>query len=99
MVHARRTDAAAGQQGLTRMAGIRLGHAAVPSRDRETAAALLADIVDVAWAAETGIGPFSPVYVSDDLTLDFAQADGPFPLLDFCCRADEAEFNAILARS
>ena len=80
------------------MAEIRLDHAVVPSRDRKTGAQLLAEILDVQWSAETSVGPFSPVYVNDDLTLDFAQAEGPFPLLHFCFRVDEAEFDAILAR-
>jgi len=80
------------------MADIRLDHAVVPSRDRKTGAQLLAEILDVPWSAETSVGPFSPVYVSGDLTLDFAQAEGPFPLLHFCFRVDEAAFDAILAR-
>ena len=59
---------------------------------------MLGEILDVAWSAETAVGPFSPVYVNDNLTLDFAQAEGPFPLLHFCFRVHEAAFDAILAR-
>ena len=80
------------------MADIRIDHAVVPSRDRAAGAQLLAEILGVAWSAETAVGPFSPVYVNDDLTLDFAQAEGPFPLLHFCFRVDDAAFDAILAR-
>ena len=44
------------------------------------------------------MGPFSPVYVNDGLTLDFDQADGPFPVLHYCFRVSEAELDAIVAR-
>ena len=76
---------------------IRLDHLIVPSRDRRAAADLLAHLLDVPWAA-SGIGPFSAVYVSDSLTLDFDQADAPFPVLHYCFRVSEAEFDGILAR-
>lgn len=77
--------------------GIELDHAIVPSRNKRAAAALLADILGVPWSA-TGIGPFCPVYVSDGLTLDFDQADGPFPVLHYCFRVGEAEFDGIVGR-
>lgn len=76
---------------------IELDHAIVPSRNRKAAAELLAAILGVP-GAEAGLGPFSPVYVNDGLTLDFDQADGPFPVLHYCFRVSEAEFDAIVAR-
>ena len=76
---------------------IALDHLIVPSRDRRAAAQRLASILDVAWS-ESGVGPFSPVYVSDGLTLDFDQADGGFPVLHYCFRVDEAQFDAIVRR-
>lgn len=76
---------------------IALDHAIVPSRDRNAAAQRLATILGVPWA-ESGDGPFSPVYVSDSLTLDFDQADDGFPALHYCFRVSEACFDAILAR-
>src|SRR4030095_14782007 len=69
----------------------------VPSGDRRAAAELLARILNVNWS-ETGIGPFCPVYVSDELTLDFDQAEGEFPVLPYCFRMRDAEFAAVLAR-
>jgi hypothetical protein len=54
-------------------------------------------LLGVPWA-ESGVGPFSPVYVSDSLTLDFDQSDEPFPVLHYCFRVSEAEFDGILAR-
>ena len=76
---------------------IALDHAIVPIRGRKAAARLLAEILDVPWA-ESGIGPFSPVYVSDDLTLDFDEAEGEFPTLHYCFRVDDPTFDQIVAR-
>lgn len=76
---------------------IQLDHLLVPSRDRFAAAKQLADLFDVPWS-ETGVGPFCPVYVNDGLTLDFDQAEGGFPVLHYCFRVAQDEFDAILAR-
>jgi catechol 2,3-dioxygenase-like lactoylglutathione lyase family enzyme len=76
---------------------IQLDHITVPSRDRVASAKLLAELLGVPWS-ETGVGPFSPVYVSDGLTLDFDQFDEPFPVIHYCFRVDLENFNAILAR-
>jgi hypothetical protein len=51
----------------------------------------------VAWA-ESGVGPFAPVYVNDGLTLDFIETDEDFPVYHFCFRVSEMEFDSILAR-
>ena len=76
---------------------VQLDHAIVPARDRRAAAELLATLLGVPWA-ESGVGPFCPVYVNDGLTLDFDQAEGPFPIQHYCFRVSEAEFDGILAR-
>lgn len=76
---------------------IALDHLIVPVRDRRAAAERLASILGVEWAG-SGAGPFSPVYVSQGLTLDFDQAEGGFPVLHYCFRVDEAQFDAILRR-
>lgn len=69
----------------------------VPSRDKLAAAKLLAELLGVPWS-ETGVGPFAPVYVNDGLTLDFDEWTEPVPLIHYCLRVDEADFDAILAR-
>ena len=74
-----------------------LDHTMVASRDRKAAARLLADLLGVPWA-ETGVGPFCPVFVNDGLTLDVDQVDGDVPLQHFCFRLDDAGFDALLAR-
>ena len=76
---------------------IQLDHMIVPSRNRRAAAELLANILGVPWA-ESGVGPFCPVFVNEGLTLDFDQADRPFPIQHYCFRVSEAEFDAILSR-
>ena len=76
---------------------IELDHCIVPTRDRVASAKQLAQLLDVPWS-ETGVGPFCPVYVNDGLTLDFDEADGPYPVLHYCFRVDEATFDAVLGR-
>ena len=76
---------------------IELDHLLVPSHDRFAAAKLLADLLGVPWS-ETGVGPFCPVYVNDGLTLDIDQADGEFPVLHYCFRMSDVEFDALLSR-
>jgi catechol 2,3-dioxygenase-like lactoylglutathione lyase family enzyme len=76
---------------------IHLDHFIVPSRNKVAAARLLANLFGVQWA-ETGIGPFAPVYINEGLTLDFDQTTEPFPIHHYCFRVEEDEFKAILGR-
>ncbi|MES2259614.1 MAG: VOC family protein [Pseudomonadota bacterium] len=76
---------------------IELDHFIVPSRDQIAAAKQLAQLLDVPWA-ETALGPFSPVFINDGLTLDFISTDQPFPVHHYCFRVGQHEFDAILAR-
>ena len=50
---------------------IQLDHIIVPAHDRVEAARRLAGLLDVAW--DKTQGEFSPVYVNEGLTLDFAR--------------------------
>jgi hypothetical protein len=68
-----------------------LDHMIVPARDRSKSAELLATVLGVRWS-EQGVGPFSPVYVNDGLTLDFDQWDQALPVQHYCFRMSEAEF-------
>ena len=74
-----------------------LDHGIVSARNQCVSAKLLADLHGVRWA-ETGAGPFSPVFVHDGLTLDFIDDEGPFPIQHFCFRVDQEEFDSILKR-
>ena len=77
---------------------IELDHILVPARDRRAAAKRLAELLGVPWSESGAAGPFSPVYVSDGLTLDFDETGEPFPIQHFCFRVDDAKFDEILAR-
>lgn len=74
---------------------IQLDHAIVPSHDPVAAAKSLAGLLGVPW--QESQGPFSPVYVNEALTLDFADRDG-FEGHHVCFRVDDAEFDAIFER-
>jgi catechol 2,3-dioxygenase-like lactoylglutathione lyase family enzyme len=74
---------------------VMLDHTIVPSRNPGAAAQALADLLGVSW--ETGRGHFTPVYVNDGLTFDFAKSER-FETHHYCFRTDEAEFDAIFAR-
>ena len=76
---------------------IHLDHTIVPTHHKLASAKLLAELLGVPWA-ESGAGPFSPVYVNDGLTLDFIDTDEPFPIYHFCFRVGQDEFNSILGR-
>lgn len=76
---------------------IHLDHLLVPSRDKLAGARRLAELLGVPWGA-AGAGPFVAVYVNDGLTLDFDQWDAPIPLMHYCFRVGEGEFDAILGR-
>ena len=74
---------------------IQLDHLIVPSRDPVAAARSLAALLDVPW--QTSQGPFTPVYVNDALTLDFADRK-EFEHHHYCFRVSDVEFDAILGR-
>lgn len=76
---------------------IELDHTIVPSRHKLASAKLLAELLGVPWAP-TALGPFTPVFVNEGLTLDFIDTDEDFPIYHFCFRVGPAEFDAILGR-
>ncbi|HWP11740.1 MAG TPA: VOC family protein [Ramlibacter sp.] len=76
---------------------IELDHFIVSSRNKAASARLLGDLLGVPWA-ESGLGPFAPVYINDGLTLDFIETDEDFPVEHFCFRVGRQEFDSILER-
>jgi catechol 2,3-dioxygenase-like lactoylglutathione lyase family enzyme len=76
---------------------IELDHTLVPSHHKLASARLLAELLDVPWA-QSGAGPFSPVFVNEGFTLDFVETADPFPIHHFCFRVEQPAFDAILAR-
>ena len=79
---------------------IALDHLLIPARDRRVAAERLAAILDVPWSAQAAVGPFSAVYVSGELTVDFDEVapGAEVPPQHYAFRVDDAEFDALLAR-
>jgi hypothetical protein len=76
---------------------IELDHLLVPSRNRVASARRLAEILGVPWS-ESGVGPFSPVYVNDGLTLDFDESGTSFQPCHYCFRVDDRAFDELLGR-
>jgi catechol 2,3-dioxygenase-like lactoylglutathione lyase family enzyme len=75
--------------------GIMLDHLIVPAHDPVASAKLLADLLGVPW--EAAPGHFTPVYVNETLTLDFASGER-FDSHHYCFLVSDAEFDAILDR-
>jgi hypothetical protein len=73
---------------------ILLDHVIVPSRDQIAGARFLGQLLGVDWEED---GHFSPVYVSDTLTLDFGNAES-FDPHHYCFHVSDAEFDEIFAR-
>jgi catechol 2,3-dioxygenase-like lactoylglutathione lyase family enzyme len=75
--------------------GIRLDHLIVPSRSQVQGAKFLAGLLDVPWAEKQGT--FSPVFVNETLTVDFADRE-KFESHHFAFSVSDAEFDAIFGR-
>jgi hypothetical protein len=76
---------------------VQLDHFIVSCRNKAASAKLLGELLGVPWA-ESGLGPFAPVYINEGLTLDFFETDEPFPVEHFCFRVSPSEFETILGR-
>jgi hypothetical protein len=72
-----------------------MDHLIVPAHDAVASAKSLAELLGVPW--EAARGHFTPVYVNETLTLDFAGRDR-FDSHHYCFRVSDAEFDAIFAR-
>ena len=76
---------------------VHLDHLMVPARSKLASAKLLAELLGVPWSP-TGVGPFAPVYVNDGLTFDFDKWPDPIPLIPYCFKVSQDDFDAILVR-
>lgn len=72
-----------------------LDHLIVPSHDQDAGAQLLGELLGVPWSKQKG--HFSPVYVSDSLTMDFGNSD-TFDSHHYAFEVTGPEFEAIFAR-
>ena len=74
---------------------IQLDHLIVPSHNRFEAAKFLAALLGV--PTEPSQGNFTPVFVNETLTLDFADREA-FERHHYCFRVSDVEFEAIFER-
>ena len=74
---------------------ITLNHLIVPATDRQAAATFLAELLGVAVGPPAG--PFAPVRVNDDLTLDFDDRGAVRPG-HYAFLVDDDTFDRALAR-
>ncbi len=74
---------------------IQLDHVIVPSRNPLESARFLAGLLAVPWAESQGY--FTPVYVNDTLTFDFAERE-VLESHHFCFRVSDEDFDAIFGR-
>jgi catechol 2,3-dioxygenase-like lactoylglutathione lyase family enzyme len=74
---------------------VQLNHTIVPSQDKEESARFLAEILGV--AEPTPYGPFLVVQVAE-VSLDFADQDGPVSPQHYAFLVDEPEFDAVFGR-
>jgi aminoglycoside 3-N-acetyltransferase I len=77
---------------------VQLDHLIVPSKNRVAAARQLGTLLGVPWAEQGAVGPFSPVYVNKELTIDFDQSTDAVPKQHYCFRVSEVEFEIVLSR-
>lgn len=74
---------------------ITLNHLIVPATDRNASAAFFAGLLGLRVSAPAG--PFAPVRVNDDLTLDFDDRHGATPG-HYAFLVDDGIFDAVLER-
>ena len=75
---------------------IKLNHTIVYSRDRNASAKFLAEILGL--DAPTPFGIFLEVRLDNDVTLDFAKADGEMMTEHYAFLVGEKEFDEIFGR-
>jgi hypothetical protein len=76
---------------------VHLDHLLIPSKNKEAAAKLLAQILGVTYGPAK-IGPFTAVHVNNGLTIDFDEWTNEVPKGHYCFRVSEPEFKEILGR-
>ncbi|MGY1604499.1 VOC family protein [Geodermatophilus sp. SYSU D00815] len=74
---------------------VHLNHTIVAARDKQEAAAFLADVLGL--PPPTSYGPFAVVTLHNDVSLDFADADDVHPR-HYAFLVSEAEFDEIFGR-
>lgn len=76
--------------------GVQLNHMIVHAGDKAASATFLAEVLGL--AAPKAFGPFMEVRVDNDMTLDFATAEGEFTRTHYAFLVGEADFDEIFGR-
>jgi hypothetical protein len=82
---------------LSRAAFTELDHLLIAVHGRAAAAPQLATPLGVPWGPAR-FGPFSAVYLNAGLTLDFDEAEGPYPIQHHAFRVSPDRFDSVLGR-
>ena len=77
---------------------ISLDHLIVPTKNRVQSAQLLGTLLGVPWSDQGEFGPFSPVFVNEELTIDFDEWSEPIPKMHYCFKVNASDFEPILSR-
>jgi catechol 2,3-dioxygenase-like lactoylglutathione lyase family enzyme len=75
---------------------VQLNHTIVRVRDKERSATFLAELLGL--PAPTTFGPFRVVQVDNDVSLDFAEADGPVHPQHYAFLVSETQWDVIFGR-
>ena len=77
---------------------VSLDHLMVPTKNRIRSAQLLGTLLGVPWAEQGKVGPFSPVFVNEELTIDFDEWTETVPRMHYCFKVNSTDFERILLR-
>ncbi len=77
---------------------VSLDHLIVPTKNRIQSAQLLGTLLGVPWAEQGKVGPFSPVFINEELTIDFDEWTETVPKMHYCFRVNSTDFERILSR-
>jgi catechol 2,3-dioxygenase-like lactoylglutathione lyase family enzyme len=75
---------------------VRLNHTIVSARDKRESATFLAEMLGL--GTPTPFGPFLVVEVDNQVSLDFADADGPVTPQHYAFLVEESEWDEIFGR-
>lgn len=75
---------------------VELNHTIVHTRDQAAAAQFLAAVLGVDVGARTG--PFLPIELTNGVTLDYLDVDGPITSQHYAFLVDDPTFDAAFAR-
>jgi catechol 2,3-dioxygenase-like lactoylglutathione lyase family enzyme len=76
---------------------IQLDHIVVAAKDPIASAKFLGEMLGVEWEESDPLSRYSPVYVNEGLTVDFAKRES-FPTQHYCFRVPSEEFEPVRLR-